>query len=150
MTQDRIAKNLLEGKTCDKCEHYRDDEHSPLSCSLWKLPLPVERTCEKWVINPFGLLGPKILLPLVRRVYPSMIAKELISVQPSFDQKSSIFYLKYKGRFKAWLRRVVFTAIMLFAALLSIHPIAFIKIHTLRLLNGLKETAWLSKTFRKK
>lgn len=36
------------------------------------------------------------LLPLVRRVYPNLIANELVGVQPMTSPASLVFYLKYK------------------------------------------------------
>jgi hypothetical protein len=36
------------------------------------------------------------LLPLVRRVYPSLIANELVGVQPMTSPASLVFYLKYR------------------------------------------------------
>jgi hypothetical protein len=173
MTQDKIAKNLLEGKTCDKCEFFReDDAEKTKSCEIWKLPIPTENTCEKWAINPFNaLITPKLLLPIIRRVYPSLIAKELVSVQPSFNATSNIFTLRYKGRFKAWLRRwfilspkkmfsswrsiiswrrVAFIVQKLSAAIGLTRRIAPEEKLKQRWLNGLEETEKLQKDFQKK
>ncbi|MCW3977151.1 MAG: hypothetical protein NWE77_04390, partial [Candidatus Bathyarchaeota archaeon] len=36
------------------------------------------------------------LLPLVRRVYPNLIANELVGVQPMTSPASLVFYLKYR------------------------------------------------------
>ena len=43
-------------------------------------------------ISPFQ----HYLLPLVRRVYPNLIANELVGVQPMTSPASLVFYLKYK------------------------------------------------------
>jgi hypothetical protein len=118
MTQDRIAKNLLENKTCNNCKHYHEDDvEKTKDCEFWKLPIPAENTCEKWEEAPF-VFGPKILLPIIRTTFPSLIAKELISVQPMWENNSRkpIFYLKYKGRFKAKLKRVLFAPCRVFSS----------------------------------
>ncbi len=66
-----VSKNLLVGKLCENCKYK--------GC-------PLERqkkygTCTVWDkeddLNPL-----KIILPLIRRVYPNTIANEIISVQP--------------------------------------------------------------------
>jgi hypothetical protein len=108
MTKDKIAKNLLEEKTCDKCNHYGDEYPSPLYCALSeaKKRLPPENTCEKWEKNPFLTpLIPKLMLPLVRHTFPSLIASQIVSVQPI--EAKGIYYLKYikHSKFVAWIIR---------------------------------------------
>jgi hypothetical protein len=93
MTKRNILKNLLENKTCELCGHKFDDKcnrhwnkrnHSEKLLSLNK-----NNTCGKWI----NLLA-KGIFPIVRRIYPSMIAQEIISVQPILLPKENILYLK--------------------------------------------------------
>ena len=107
MTQDKIAKNLLEDKNCDTCQNlnnctFDSKEYcgtSPLSESLRRIsakkcdhpPLPKYRTCKDWKPSePYELL--KKLTPILRRVYPNKIAADIVSVQPM--DSTEIFRLK--------------------------------------------------------
>ena len=42
------------------------------------------------------LMGERFALPLIRRIYPNLIANELVSVQPMKEPSGKIFYLDYK------------------------------------------------------
>lgn len=57
MTDDKIAKNMLFGKTCDTCYNLYVDHGDTTNVACHKYsdnhghqywPLPKERTCEDW------------------------------------------------------------------------------------------------------
>lgn len=77
----KAAENALLDHTCENCAKRSNcpfKDHSWLSCAEWD------------EIPDIG----KVLLPLIRRVYPSMIANQIVSTQPMAAPKDSIYYLK--------------------------------------------------------
>lgn len=97
MHNSKIAKNLLEDKTCNNCDRLKRCSSNgkeycgpvPLSEDLRRcfakecehLPLPNERTCENWkAIEGSGIIGK--MFDVIRRQYPSMVAGDIVGVWP--------------------------------------------------------------------
>jgi len=52
---------------------------------------------SKWLSPYFGLANfKKISIPLVKRIYPKLIAEQLVSVQPMTQPAALSYYLNYK------------------------------------------------------
>lgn len=108
MRTNKIAKNLLQDKTCNTCnelKHCTSDGKEycgpvPLSEALSRLtadkcehhPLPDERTCEDWKLRDPSILA-EMILPIVRRTYPNMVAKDIVSTQ-LIEMDTDIYRLK--------------------------------------------------------
>jgi len=97
MHNNKIAKNLLEDKTCDNCNElkrcsFNGKEYcgpGPLSEDLRRCfakecehpPLPKERTCENWkLMEGSGILTR--MFDVLRKQYPSMVASDIVGVWP--------------------------------------------------------------------
>ena len=49
-----------------------------------------------WPDRPDKYNISKIMMPLIRKVYPTMITSNMISVQPIMKPSETVFYLNYK------------------------------------------------------
>ena len=65
--EEFLAKNLLEGKTCDNCKFSRAE--ICVSINRKNLSQPKENTCEYWVNSYDSLLGKGIPLGSWRDVF---------------------------------------------------------------------------------
>jgi len=50
----------------------------------------------------------KVLIPMIRKIYPSMIAKQIMGVQPMQHSTSNIFKLKTKYAAESWRKKFIF------------------------------------------
>ena len=50
----------------------------------------------------------KILIPLIRKQLPSIIAKQIVGVQPMTGSMNNIFKLKVNHSVEAWRKRFIF------------------------------------------
>lgn len=89
MTINKIAKNLLEDKTCDNCKYKEYEQGEVYFCSidrqqdsnpyLGTKPIPEENTCERWEsipevqvninITPFPEFEIKFLYDWFKKIY---------------------------------------------------------------------------------
>jgi hypothetical protein len=91
MTTIEIAKNLLEGKTCDTCAHGLAGDCSYSARNILERNLKSkDNTCDHWQVIDHNSLT-KLLLPIVRTAYPNLIANQIVSVQPITASSSDIF-----------------------------------------------------------
>ena len=80
MIDKEITKKLLQGAWCDNCSKRFDCNEKD------KLEI---KCCVNWVRDLFS-----DLFSMVRQVYPSKVASDLIKVQPMKKPTDQIFYLK--------------------------------------------------------
>ena len=72
------AKWLLQGKGCDDCQRSstcKKNQEELLVCGSWEKESDLS----------------KLILPLIRKSYPSLIANELVSVQPMASSTGVIY-----------------------------------------------------------
>ena len=57
-----VAKNLLEGKTCDNCMGYNDSPYDGAICLWFNTQFPNKRICWDWSSdkNRYGRVNPDI------------------------------------------------------------------------------------------
>ena len=82
-----IAKNILLGHNCGncyKCKSYFDEEcEKPEKQKYY--------TCLEWKEDSF--IG-KVMFPIIRRAYPTLISNKIVSVQPMAAPSKNVFYIK--------------------------------------------------------
>jgi hypothetical protein len=87
-----IARNLLENKVCDYCNHAIGN--GPDFCSF-KKSQPLENTCEKWEM--LDLSFAKKLFDVVHFGQPSSIEDYIDPVQPMKSPSRRVFYQGVKS-----------------------------------------------------
>jgi len=76
MTTAQRAKWLLEGKSCETCKYSYNCERNQKELLV----------CSKWEI-----IFNRIMMPIIRKIYPSMIKNNLVSVQQMMEPEDVIY-----------------------------------------------------------
>lgn len=83
MSRDQVAKNLLADKTCNTCVCGFVDECSFAAKIGEKRLKSKDNTCQHWQKREWPDLGiGKIILPIVRKTFPTLIAGKIASEWP--------------------------------------------------------------------
>ncbi len=48
--------------------------------------------------------NPKIIIPLIRKVYPKMIAEQIVGVQPMTSSSTQVFNMKVTSPYTVWTK----------------------------------------------
>lgn len=106
-----VGRHLAEGKWRDLCEDsaapiHRDDTRYGLAVMLENASRYINSMDETTKAIAVGSFD-KYAMPLIRAIYPELIANEIVSVQPMLGPVSLVFYMDMvygssKGSVQAW------------------------------------------------